>query len=292
MTDATRFNTEQALTTASWFCRVIGMSTKTHAALQLAERGWKVFPCTPNVKIPMKGFTNWEDRATGNYDEIERIWNGTPAANIGLATGPSDLLVLDFDSAKSPEERSGIENFRAAFPDRKLPATYTVRTPSGGWHLYYTTPGGLRNSASRLADRVDTRGEGGYILGPGSVIDGNHYEVTNNAPIADLPEWITELLADKPATRSEHTPKGNSSSYALAALRRECEAVRFQSEGGRNDCVNRAAWNVSRFVVKDELDEEHARHEITMAAYDCGLEEPEASNAVNSGMTRGMSHYG
>ena len=267
--------------------------SKRDAALTLSVRGWKIFPCTPESKIPLKGMDNWNDRATDDIDEITRIWTENPDANIGLATGPSNLLVLDFDSAKSPQESSGIENFRAAYPNRKLPATYTVRTPSGGWHLYYSAPRGLRNSAGRLAERVDTRAEGGYVLAPGSSIEGNLYTATDTRLITPTtaPEWIIELLEDKPATRKQHSPKGNSTAYALAALRSECEGLSDTGEGGRNHAANRAAWNVSRFVARKELDEMDAFAALMNAAIVCGLPDREAQNAINSGMNRGLKYY-
>lgn len=266
---------------------------KLDSAMSLSVQGFRLFPCTPNSKIPMKGWTDWETRATDDPDEITRIWSQTPNANLGLATGPSGLVVLDFDAAKSPEEVSGIEAFRAVYPRTKLPATYTVRTGSGGWHLYYRAHDvPLRNSASRLAQRVDTRAQGGYVLAPGSSIDGNNYVVTSKGPLANLPEWLTEALTDKLPTTHKAEPKGDSTAYALAALRRECEDIRNTNEGGRNHAVNRAAWNVSRFVVKGELDENVAYNDLVAAALDCGLEVRELQNAIKSGMTRGKAHYG
>jgi len=265
---------------------------KLNSALTLSVQGWRLFPCTPNSKIPLKGWTDWESRATDDPDEITKIWSETPHANIGLATGPSGLVVLDFDAAKSPQEASGIENFRRTYQDRKLPGTYTVRTGSGGWHLYYGGAGlELRNSAGKLAERVDTRAQGGYVLAPGSTVEGNHYECTNNLPLAAFPDWLVKELADKPATRSNVQPRGNSSSYALAALRRECADLAETGEGGRNHAANRAAWNVSRFVARDELDENVAVSELLAAAYACGLDTREAQNAVNSGMKRGKEKY-
>ena len=58
------------------------------------------------------------------------------------------------------------------------PVTYTVKTPTGGLHLYYTTPDGpeIRNSAGKIGPLIDVRGGGGgYVLAAGSVLDERAY---------------------------------------------------------------------------------------------------------------------
>lgn len=256
---------------------------------------------TPNGKVPMKHMTKWESQASNDPIQISEWWNDFPGANIGIATGPSNLVVLDFDSAKSPNEKSGIENFRKAYPGRKLPGTYTVRTAGGGWHLYYQRPQGveLRNTAGKngrgLAERVDTRAQGGYVVAPGSIIGGNRYERMGDESgilgLPTLPDWITSDLLSAPVRRSEHKPVGDSTKYALAALRGECEDLAGTGEGGRNHAANRAAWNVSRFVAKGELDEGEAEDKLLEAAEACGLPTREAINAIKSGLSRGVAHY-
>lgn len=270
------------------------LSPTGKSALALAQRGWYVFPLAPNSKIPPKGMDAWESKATNDPIQVTELWNVHPDCNVGLATGPSGLVVLDFDAAKSPQETSGIEAFRAVYPGRKLPGTYTVRTAGGGWHLYYLDRGGLRNTAGKLAERVDTRAQGGYVVAPGSVVDGNRYERMGDAPefgCPYLPDWIVKALEDQPVVRSDIKPKGDSTAYALAALRGECEALANTQEGGRNHAANRAAWNVSRFVARGELDEDTALFDLLNAAMECGLPHREAKNALASGMTRGVRHY-
>ena len=68
-------------------------------ALQFAERGWYVFPLRPGDKRPLPGFTKWEKRATTDRDQVIRWWSEAPY-NIGIATGPSGLLVIDCDTPR------------------------------------------------------------------------------------------------------------------------------------------------------------------------------------------------
>lgn len=272
------------------------LSPQGKSALALAQHGWYVFLLSENSKVPHKSMTQWESKATNDPIEVTELWNAHPDCNIGLATGPSGLCVLDFDAAKSPQEKSGIEAFREAYPSRKLPGTYTVRTAGGGWHLYYRRSADLRNTASKLAERVDTRANGGYVVAPGSKMDGGLYVAAHQTAaalidVADLPQWIVKALDDRPVVRSDVKPKGDSTAYALAALRGECEALANTGEGGRNHAANRAAWNVSRFVAREELDQDAAEEALLAAAEECGLSAREAYNAIRSGMTRGVAYY-
>ncbi|WP_019810200.1 bifunctional DNA primase/polymerase, partial [Saccharomonospora halophila] len=147
-------------------------------ALYCAAMGWPVFPLVSATKRP--AIRGWEQRATVDRDRIARCWEaGT--YNIGVATGPSRLLVVDLDTAKQPGERDGVTALAefAAGRGVGLPETYTVATPSGGRHLYFALPDGvrLRNTAGLLAPRVDTRSGGGYVVAPGSVVAEGGYEL-------------------------------------------------------------------------------------------------------------------
>lgn len=269
------------------------LSDKGKAALRLAARGWKVFPLLANTNgQPL--VKAWEQAASDDPIEISQWWERTPDANIGLATGPSGLVVVDFDAAKTPDETSGIENFRQAFK-RKLTDTYTVKSAGGGWHLYYLAgTAEVRNSASKLVKKVDIRAQGGYVCAPGSTIDGNSYEaLTMNKVAQPIPPWLVhEIQKERVNERSLIVPKGDSTRYAQAALAGECKRVAEMEEGGRNHATNRAAWNVSRFVAKGELDYEEARSAVIAAAEVAGLSKREASHAAASGLQRGIKYYG
>jgi hypothetical protein len=174
----------------------------TSRALQLSKRGWYVFPLRPFDKRPLPGFTKWETRATTDRAQIIRWWSVAPY-NIGIATGPSGLLVIDLDTSKD----KGNSDWRVLGADveiarKQVPKTFSVRTPSGGLHLYFTAPDQrLGTTAGKLGRHVDTRGSGGYVVGPRSVCSGRYYVVVDHAPIAPLPKWITKLLEPKPHSR-------------------------------------------------------------------------------------------
>ena len=128
-------------------------------AQHLASRGWAVFPIVPGAQRP-PAIRDWESRATTDPERIKSCWYGR-GFNIGVATGPSGLVVVDLDPAKTPGAPDGAAGLAALAAARNvtLPATWTVSTPRGGCHLYFTCPPGvrLRNTESRLAPAIDTR---------------------------------------------------------------------------------------------------------------------------------------
>ncbi|MGH3754884.1 MAG: bifunctional DNA primase/polymerase [Pseudonocardiaceae bacterium] len=78
-------------------------------ALYLAARGWHVFPITPSAKKP-PAINQWEIRASTDPDRIHRWWQHGPYT-IGIATGPSGLVVIDLDTPKpgqTPPDRWAI----------------------------------------------------------------------------------------------------------------------------------------------------------------------------------------
>ena len=80
-----------------------------------------------------------------------------------------------------------------------LPATFTVKTGSGGKHFYLRMPevGDIRNNNSgKLGPGLDIRGSGGYVLLAGSTHpNGEPYVVTNLFGFtAAAPAWLVEQL--------------------------------------------------------------------------------------------------
>jgi hypothetical protein len=130
------------------------------SALALAARGWHVFPCAPGGKRPaLRG--NWQHLASADPAQVRSWWARSPY-NIGVACGPSGLVVIDLDVS---HEDAGMGPGGPAISGASVLAalcgqhgnryplpTYAVDTPSGGSHLYYAAAGRpVRNSAGRSA---------------------------------------------------------------------------------------------------------------------------------------------
>ncbi|MCI0386531.1 bifunctional DNA primase/polymerase [Streptomyces sp. CNQ085] len=245
------------------------------AALDAAERGWHVFPLRPGTKRPAlhgektctgtgpcaAGHLKWEQRATTGPDRIRAAWSQAPF-NVGIATGPSGLAVVDLDVPKdkgSSDAPSGAATFaalceRAGHP---VPTTYRTRTASGGTHLYFTAPTGVRltNTAGTVGPLVDTRAHGGYVVAAGSATPIGPYEALRAPVAAPLPGWLLSILqpAPKPAQTPTGPTVGQSRRYADVALANEVRNVATAADGTRNATLLRAARALGRLIASGDL---------------------------------------
>ena len=222
-------------------------------ALQIAADGMPVFPLRPHTKVP--AIERWPEQACTDPDTI-RAWWARQAFNIGVVTGgASGIVVIDLDAAKTPGEPHGRQSLAVLARDRgaRIPReTRTVVTPGGGQHLYFGVPSevDLRNTAGQLGWHVDTRGTGGYVVGPGSVVNGRRYRLTVNAPPVPLPGWLLKELLPKPHARASPVVLPRSSAYVEAVLRGEAERVEQAVVGTRNHTLFRAAARLGGFVAQ------------------------------------------
>ncbi|WP_326677805.1 bifunctional DNA primase/polymerase [Streptomyces sp. NBC_01237] len=284
------------------------------AALRAATRGWYVFPLRPGDKRPALhgesvcpligdcsgGHRKWEDRATIDPDRIRRAWADRPF-NIGLATGPSGLVVIDLDVPKrkansSTDTPCGATAFKALCEraGQPVPITYRTRTASGGHHLYFTAPPGTRlaNSAGRLGKLIDTRAHGGYVVAAGSFTATGPYTVTDPTPPAPLPDWLYSLLSLRQARRGlAAVPSDTKASrYAAAALRAETASVRSAQEGERDRTLLSAARALGRFISWGDLPRPLVEEALQEAGEWTGLSPRQCRSTVRSGLNWSIAH--
>jgi hypothetical protein len=160
----------------------VALSPRHETALRYAAAGIPVFPCRPGDKRPATA-KSFHD-ATTDPDQINRWW-AEADYNLALEPEQAGWCVVDLDP-----KNGGIDAWEALDGDK--PETYTVRTPSGGKHLYFQ--GSMGPSASRLALGTDIRGSRSYVLIPPSVVNNTPYTVVNEADPAPLPAWIPNTL--------------------------------------------------------------------------------------------------
>lgn len=284
-------------------------SAQLGSALDAASRDWRVFPLTSGDKRP--AVSEWETRATTDPDRITRAWS-VGAFNVGIATGPSGLVVIDLDKPKYPGDtppaawaEHGVADgadVLAAVCERHgqpFPAdTYTVRTWSGGTHLYFAAPEGepLRNtagdSARGLGWKVDTRAWGGLVVAAGSIFADRPYEVVNDRPVAPLPGWLAELL--RPAPLPPQTPitvsltgRGRRTAFLRSAVNGEVERVTNSGPHEHNNSLYIAAVALGQLVAGGELAEADVTGWLLTAALQVGQGEREARRTIASGLRAG-----
>jgi Bifunctional DNA primase/polymerase, N-terminal len=258
------------------------------SALAIATGGTPVFPLKPFTKVPALG-SGWPDRATRDPDRIRSWWTWAPY-NIGVVTGET-IVVVDLDAPKQPHEPHGRLTLarlaRAAEAD--LPRdTRIVTTPSGGQHLYFRNPPDtvLRNTAGLLGRHIDTRAVGGYVVGPGSIIDGRLYRLVRDAAPAPLPDWILRLWQARPRPQ-QPGPVPRHPAYVAAALRGVTADVADAAVGTRNATLFRAAARLGNFVAQGRLSEWEASKTLRAACGGHDLSESEVERTIRSGLRWG-----
>ena len=131
------------------------------------------------------------------YDENTK----GPQDACGVQTGHfNGIFVLDLDRK---DDKDGVARLVELAAGRNIPDTLSVLTPSGGVHLYFRLPSDLYvpNSRSELAVGIDVRGQGGYVVAPGSPHrNGGVYQEVPG-PLADAPAWLLELVVKAPESR-------------------------------------------------------------------------------------------
>ncbi|MEV6726886.1 bifunctional DNA primase/polymerase [Streptomyces xanthochromogenes] len=171
------------------------------AARTAIDRGLAVFPLPIGGRVPERG---WQLQATLLPERLPELLAGR---GVGVGCRASGVVALDLD-VHGDDDGPGV---LAALADRlgeTVPETFTVATPSGGRHLYFRAPmgctiGSFSGGRTALGPGIDVRGpghrSGGYLVGPGSVVNGRPYVIARDVPLAPLPGWIADRLQDQRA---------------------------------------------------------------------------------------------
>ena len=238
-------------------------------ALELAKAGWHIFPVQPRGKQPL---VRWRDESTCDLEKVQAWWGQWPDANVGIDCGKSGLVVVDYDGVEAPDAQ-----------------TLSVKTGRGVHHYFANDGEPVPNSASMIGEKVDVRGEGGYVLAPPSVHpSGALYEWSNLYDVEPLPEELRSKMVRKVEPRE--TPVATSSvpseGWGNKILRSEAAIVRTTGEGRRNHQLFESALRVLSAAKGGHLDVQLARQELMAAANDAGLDPYEANRTIDSAWDR------
>jgi hypothetical protein len=233
---------------------------------QAVALGLPVFPCDGGKKpLTARGFKD----ASRAPAAIRRMFRHPAAAMIGVPTGAqSGFVAIDIDVKDGRAGMAWLEAHRSAIPETRM-----HETRSGGRHLLFLAPDGVKTrcSASAIGRGVDVRGDGGYVIVPASP----GYTVVEKAQPAEMPAWLIELTraqekAPRPAVldidlaQPVYDDDTLGTPYGLKALAGECDAVRNAHHGQKHVTLNRAAYAVGGLVPR-HLDRDFAFAELDAA---------------------------
>lgn len=266
--------------------------SKLIAALMLAAAGYRVFPVDRHKRPRLKG---WPQKATIDPEQIRDWFDCENPPNIGVVTGrdsgPYGLFCLDVDGADGLTCLEVLE--KKYGPLERL---CVAQTPSGGLHIFFRMPDGidLRNSASKLGRKLDTRGKGGYVVvAPSQVFNRQNilapYRWITKITLADdalpvPPAWLVELLT--PQVPPIIIPHRVSTAYGQKALEEECSRIARAFLGTRNDTLNKSAFAVFQLASGGVLSAEEAEARLYKAAQCNGLGDKEIKATINSARSK------
>lgn len=233
--------------------------------------GWAVFPCHSIVdgkctcgrechspgKHPLT--PNGLKNATSDRQQLAAWWQQWPQANIAVATGEGNgIVVIDID-----KDKGGFESL-AELEERygRPPETVEAISGGGGRHLYYRYPAGVEvSSRNGWRPGIDVKASGGYVVCPPS----NHTEGVyrwdegfspHETTLADIPDWLLELLPRKEGSPQPNADRFNSVyGSATSPLQRAQSYVakaEAAGEGSRNDAAFRLAGHVAAFGLDED----------------------------------------
>ncbi|TIM22856.1 MAG: hypothetical protein E5Y74_08200 [Mesorhizobium sp.] len=159
-------------------------------------------PLAPRSKEPTGGFSS--RKALSSVAEVKAYYSANPGANFGIVTGlASGLVVLDVDG---DEGRASLASLLAKH--RPLPRTTTVKTARGLHYYFRYAAGPISGRTGHLGTGLDVRGEGNYVVGPGSIHPtGFRYQYEKDCHLvrvkpAPLPTWLLMLMSPRTAETS------------------------------------------------------------------------------------------
>jgi hypothetical protein len=248
-------------------------------ALAYAALGWAVFPLRPKDKRPLiardAGGRGCLD-ATTDQATIRGWWWRTPSANIGVACGPSGIVVLDIDG----EEGAGWLEQLIAEHD-VLPDHPFSLTRSGG-HVVFRSPPAVRiaNAQGRPAPKLDVRAAGGYIVAPPSIHPSGHVycwepgrSPWETAP-PPMPGWLLGLVAanDNRAAASSGAMSSRpdrrsrtEAGHGATALHDACQRIATAPDGQQQSTLTAESYRIGRLVGQSRLEAAGARTALIAA---------------------------
>lgn len=234
----------------------------------------------------------------GIHPNKARLLNPRSGVQIGIAL-PANIAVLDIDHrpAQNWDAEAIGKELSARF---NLPKTAVVRSPSGGFHLWYLLPDGFRtkNWTSQCerfpVPGVDIRTLGGIITVPPTTTSKGSYVWARYMPKPAMatPELLEALT---PPPEPEITPgqhhdysEARCTKYVESAYASEIAAVAQCGKGGRNAQLFKSAAALGSFIGAGALPRGHVEQSLMQAAQQCKLIAEDGHHAARQTIKSGL----
>lgn len=233
------------------------MNLTLRYALACAKLGWYVFPCLPLDKRPDGRLVKHGVKGASIDPVVIRKWFTEGDHNLGLACGPSNLVVIDVDPRNGGGQELVELQRQGVFPETPI-----AHTGGGGLHYFFRAPSEpLKNGPLRGHRGIDVKTAGGYVvIAPSIHASGNMYEWDREArpsttPVAPLPDWlfnIARVLDEPPPVLPRPSrPPGPSPLDRASKYLARCEPS-VQGQNGSSACLKAAMFMCQGFDLTDD----------------------------------------
>ena len=153
------------------------------AAEEYLQLGYSVIPVGKDKK-PLVKWGKYQHTAP-DMTEVVNWAQQFPDMQLGIVTGAvSGIVVIDIE---------------AGGDSSPYPETLTAKTGGDGLHLYYQHPGDTVSNGVRVAELVDIRGDGGFVVAPPSSSTKGDYQWMSDPKATKLTLYPGEITESVPA---------------------------------------------------------------------------------------------
>lgn len=195
-----------------------------------------------NDKVPIDGWKNKINHIT--HVDLKKY-------NSGILTGKiNNVVVLDIDFKDEGNEE--FDKYKKMCGDIN---TFIVKSPNNGFHYYFLYENkneaiqhlideSLTNKTKYRGKGLDIRTNGGYIVAPGSSLNGVFYKIINDVKLIELPEKLALWLLQDGEEDIENDKKKKT-------IKKTIEKTK-----GKNGSTNTKKYLVDKYkyeITDDEL---------------------------------------
>lgn len=221
-----------------------------------------VFPLSPMSTIPLKGSHGYKDATKDKQTITNWFTNVTPKANLAFSLARSDVFVVDIDMKS---DKNGVKSIESIPGFQKMKGTPIVKTPNGGFHVYYRTKQKIKQQQDFLpgVDILTLQ-----VVAPPSVkqtVTGKakEYELIHGSfdQIKEVPAWLLKAIVANQSIKNEGYSPGNKktqrkTTYVAKMIE---ELIDGAKDGQRNVWLTRQAGRFLSLGVRAEYTYEMLR---------------------------------